>query len=399
MRVVKLTKYLKRLGWDICVLTVRNPDVWRQLGPMETEDGIEVVRTLDPLRLDLFAAAYRKLILSARDGKAPGAAALGGRGVVVPEFQVGWLATARGAAVRLARRWGATHIFATGPPFSALVAGAIAAERTGLPFIADLRDSWTLDPTTAYPAPAIARFDHALERLVLANAGRVLVVSDAIRRQYVNKYPGYEDKFITLANGFDPEDFPPKLPVNDGPFTITYTGSFYPRSPPTALLSAAERLKAHGNLVRVDLYGRPDPQVVVGVSRRNLEDVVRIHGFRPLREVVEAASRSNLLYLLMHTHYPQAMSEKMFMYLATGVPILYEGPDGAAASFLRHWNNQVRFVQPGNVDQMEEEILDAIRNDYPTIPKHDAIYEVTYSRMAQAKRLDTMLGALARRVS
>ena len=399
MRVVKLTKYLRRMGWEIHVLTVRNPDVWRQLGPMETQDGIEVTRTLDPLRLDWFAAAYRKLITSAPGGKAPGTAALGGRGVMVPEFQVGWLATARGAAVRLARRWGATHILATGPPFTALIAAAIAAERTGLPFLADLRDSWTLDPSTRYPAPALAMFDHALERFVLDKAGKVVVVTHAIRRQYVNHYPEYENKFITIPNGFDPEDFPRAQVANDGPFPITYTGSFYPRPPPTTLLLAAQHLAARGVDLRVEFYGRPDPGVAAQVARLKLDDVVWFHGFRPLREAVEAATRSNLLYLLMHTHYPQAMSDKLFMYLATGLPILYEGPDGEAVSFLLRWNANVRFVQPGNVDQMEAEILDAMRYDYPTLARRDILYWDAYGRMTQAKRLDTMLGALSRHES
>ncbi len=399
-RTIKLAKYLVRLGWAVRVVSVRNPDVWRMLGPAEQPPGVEVVRTWDPVRLDRFGAAVRKVVVS---GGKPGArdrAGLGRRGVLVPEFQAGWLLTAGGAATRIARRWGATHLMGTGPPFSSLLAAAIAQRRTGLPLLEDLQDSWTIHPDTRYPTRVHRAIDEDLERLVWERATAVTVVTRTIAARYAALYPQWAAKIHVLYNGFDPEDLPAAPPVKEGPFRIAYTGSFYPHTPPSTLLLALQQMKAkglvHPDRVQVDFVGRPEPTVQAEIDRLGLADLVHVRGFRPLREAVEVASRADLLYFLIPAHFGEALSDKMFMYLATGNPVLAELPPGECEDFLRAWGHDIRVVRPGDVEGMAAALTEAIGRGHaaPTVSSKSEKYRSTFSREAEARELAQILGAM-----
>ncbi len=397
IRTIKLAKYLVRQGWAVRVVSVANPDVWRMIGPAEEPPGVEVTRTRDPIRLDRFGAAVRKVIVSRGDPAFQARAGLGRRGVVVPEFQAGWLLTAAGAMTRLARRWRATHLMGTGPPFSSLIAAAIAQRRTGLPFLADFQDSWTIHPDTLYPTKVQEVLDADLERSVWERAGEVTVVTPTIGERYGRKYPAWSAKVRVLYNGFDPEDLPPSPPPREGPFRIVYTGSFYPHSPPSTLLKALASLKASRALtpdrVQVEFLGRPEVTVQREIERLGLQGIVHVRGFRPLREAVETASRADLLYLLIPAHFAEALSDKMFTYLATGNPILAEVPEGECRQFLAEWGERTSIVPPGDAVAMETALAEAIasgRSATVLSPK-TAAFRGAFSRETQARQLGETL--------
>ena len=399
LRTIKLAKYLVRLGWAVHVVSVKNPDVWRMIGPAEIPEGVEVTRTRDPLRLDRPAAAIRKVVVSRGDAALQARAGLGRRGIVVPEFQAGWLLTATGAMVRRARRWRATHLMGTGPPFSSLIAAAVAQRRTGLPFLADFQDSWTIHPDTRYPADVQRAIDEELERLVWERAAKVTVVTRAIADRYRRKYPASASKIEVLYNGFDPEDFragPPRR----GPMTIAYTGSFYPHTPPSTLLAAVERLvkvgRADAGRLQVEFVGRPESTISSEIERRGLLDIVHVRGFRLLREAVETASRADLLYLLIPAHFGEALSDKVFTYLATGNPILAEVPEGECKEFLKEWGDSVTFVPPRDVEAMEVAIADALRRGRaaPAPSDRRTSYQAAFNRETQARQLSEILEAM-----
>ncbi len=401
LRTIKLAKYLIRQGWAVHVLSVANPDVWRTLGQVETPPGAEVTRSRDPIRLDRLGAAVRQVVMSRGDPKLESRAGIGRRGVVVPEFQAGWLLTAAGTATRLARRWRATHLMGTGPPFSSLIAAAVAQRRTGLPFLADYQDSWTIHPDTWYPTRVHAAVDRDLERAVWERAAKVTVVTPTIARRYGDIAPQWASKIRVLHNGYDPEDLPPEPAKHPGPFTIAYTGSFYSHTPPSTLLAALERLAKGGRIspdtLRVELVGRPEVTVEAEVERRGLQSIVRLRGFRPLREAVQTAARADLLYLLIPPHFTEALSDKIFTYLAVGNPILAEVPEGECLAFLERWADRVAFVPPGDTDRMETAILSSLEAGRP--PRADSELHRTFlaefSRETQARQLSQILEGLA----
>ncbi len=400
LRTIKLAKYLVRIGWAVHVVSVKNPDVWRMIGPAETPPGVEVTRTWDPVRLDRFGFAVRKVLVSGGNPDFQARAGLGRRGMVLPEFQAGWLLTAAGAVTRLARRWGASHLLGTGPPFASTIAAAIAQGRTNLPLVADFQDSWTIHPDTQYPTRIHAALDGQLERHVWRHASIVTVMTETVRKRYSMKYPEWSGKIRVVPNGFDPEDLPSLAIRPEGPIRIVYTGSFYPHSPPSTLLAALERLLPTGLVspdhVQVDLVGRPEPAIAEEIGRRGLGAIVRSLGFRPLREAVRAACEADWLYLLIPAHFGEALADKVFTYVATGNPILAEVPEGETKSFLREWAPRVSYVPPGDVEAMTETLRDALRRGHSSAHGPPSLaYRAAFSREAQARRVGELLEGIA----
>src|SRR3989304_4367220 len=164
------------------------------------------------------------------------------------------------------------------------------------------QESCTIHPDTKSPPPAHRTIDEDLEALVWERAARVTVVTRTIAERDGRRYPAPAPKTRVLYNGFDPDDVRSAPATGEGPFTITYTGSFYPHTPPSTLLRALEGLRAEGAVsadrVQVEFLGRPEATVEAEILARGLEGIVHLRGFRPLREATEAAGRADLLYLL-----------------------------------------------------------------------------------------------------
>jgi glycosyltransferase involved in cell wall biosynthesis len=76
-----------------------------------------------------------------------------------------------------------------------------------LPWVADFRDLWTDDYRYRAPSPQRRAAYRQLEQEVLEAADIVIVVSERQRRILADHMPAKRDKFITITNGFDPDDF------------------------------------------------------------------------------------------------------------------------------------------------------------------------------------------------
>jgi len=160
----------------------------------------------------------------------------------------------------------------------------------------------------------------------------VTVVTRTMAARYGERFPQRAADIEGLYNGFDPEDLTEATLRREGSFTVAYIGSFHPRSPPTTLLTAVARLRDAGRAtpdrLQVEIVGRPEAAIRRSIQRLGLSDIVRVRGFRPLREAVETAARADLLYLLIPLRFRGALSDKLFTHLATGNPILAEVPGG-----------------------------------------------------------------------
>ena len=73
-------------------------------------------------------------------------ARLAGRRLLVPDENVSWNLTAIPAAIRIARREGIDVVITTSPPSSVHLVGAAVKRATGVPWVADLRDSVVAHP-------------------------------------------------------------------------------------------------------------------------------------------------------------------------------------------------------------------------------------------------------------
>ncbi len=338
----RLAKHLPALGWDVTVLTqARVPSRLRDDATPDTlGDSVRVVRAYDPAPLARLAAELDER------------GASGGPATVVdseaaPSFAARWLPTepalvyvphAISQAIALLRERSHDAIVTTSYPFSSHLVGAAVARATGLPWIADLRDPWTLHwshERKSAPARAVER---ALERETFARASAVTVTTETLRDAYRARYP--RANVLAIRNAFDPVPLPPLAPTR-GPARLVHFGHVYggARSLAPVLEGLARVVRARGLTARdvvLENYGRFAAEDLALATRLGVDAMLSLHAPRPYAEGLASLRGASLLLLpTWATHFGALfLPAKLYDYLLVGAPILAVGDNPELAAIL-----------------------------------------------------------------
>jgi len=283
-------------------------------------------------------------------------ARLAGRRLLVPDENVPWNLTAIPAAIRIAKREGIDVVLTTSPPSSVHLIGASVKRATGIPWIADLRDSIVAHPHRRADRLAVRakeQGEHAVAKLVTRSADAIVCVSEAIADEMRERNP--RGRVVHISNGSDFDDFAGLEYQRGERFRITHTGSFFGRRDPRPFLTALARVDD----VVVRFVGDFRSADREWAETLELGDRLQLVPYAPRREALELQRDSEALLLLI----PDAggrgrgvLSGKVFEYLAAERPILaVVPPDGAAAELLRETGAGV-VVAPDDVDGIAREL-------------------------------------------
>lgn len=258
------------------------------------------------------------------------------RRLLVPDEFVSWGLTAIPAARRIVRDEHIDVVVTTSPPASVNLIGAAVNQATGVPWVADLRDSVAANPDRRVDRLAVRvkeRGQAAVARLVAKRADAVVTVSDAISQEMRDLGA---KRVETIPNGSDFEDFDGLEYRRGERFRITHTGSFFGHRDPKPFLTALA--EADGDVVARFVGGlrTADREFAdeLGLGDR-VEEIQHV----PRRSALELQRDSEALLLLL----PEAggrgktvPSGKIYEYLAAERPILAAVPtDGVAAELVR----------------------------------------------------------------
>jgi glycosyltransferase involved in cell wall biosynthesis len=265
-------------------------------------------------------------------------ARLAGRRLLLPDASVTWAPTAIPAAVRIVRNEGIDVIITTSPPLSMNLIGASVKKLTGVPWVADQRDSLVLNADRRFERKTVQAKEKALERvvrLVASNADGIVAVSEAIADELRGFDPSGPVRVI--PNGCDFDDFAGLEYTPGDRFRITHTGSFFGKRNPRAFLSALASSGLDDVVARfVGDFRSVDRE---WVEELDLGDRLELLDYLPHRRALELQrdSEANLLLLPEAAGRGKVVpSGKIFEYLAAERPILAAVPtDGAAAKLVR----------------------------------------------------------------
>ena len=281
------------------------------------------------------------------------------RRALLPDASVTWLPTAVPTAVRLVRREGIDAVITTSPPNSMNLIGAAVKRLTGIPWIADLRDSVVGNADVRFNSRAVQAKEKVLQqvvRLIARSADAVVAVSEPIADEVRAFDPAGEVRVI--PNGCDFDDFAGLEYRSGERFRFSHTGSFFGKRDPRPFLSALAASGLEDVVARfAGDFKAADRE---WVEQLGLGDRLELLPYLPHREALELQrdSEANLLLL------PEAAgrgrivpSGKIFEYLAAERPILAAVPtDGAAADLVRETGAGV-VVAPDDERGLREAIL------------------------------------------
>ena len=317
-RVLKFVKYLPELGWDVTVLTC--PATSQSYGVRDESMLAEVPPSVRVVRAPEIpvARARRRLRNPLLRLRIPQAEHFVGW----PDEMSGWLPGASAAAVRVARHWRPSVVLSSSFPYTAHLVGFTAARAAGVPWVADFRDEWTLNPQRATLPRPLPKLNAWAERALVRRADNVILAD--------SHYPlvglAQDDpRRVVIHNGVDEADFDLDTSAAGPPvdrFRLTYVGSLYGSRDAVPVLAAITRLIGSGviDADRFELSIVGNASVPVGVLE-GATFPINLRGYveheRALREMQAATA---LLFYAPAT--TRATSGKIFEYLVSGRPIL-----------------------------------------------------------------------------
>jgi glycosyltransferase involved in cell wall biosynthesis len=326
-RTLKYVKYLPRHGYDPTVITGQPrwlPELRDdRLGRDIPESAVVVRARTVPLALiqGKLDGLLRRAGISTRFVAA----------ALWPDELVGWVPAAVWHGLRVIRARRPAVMFSTSLPASAHLAALIVHRLTGIPWVADFRDSLTYDPGPEYTrARPPLRVIAMLERRVVAEAAYVTVACDTIRLVDVDRH---DRRRIFIPNGFDPDDVKPEAGVAgesaSARFRLSYVGSLYGSRHGSPVFDAVKELAAGGCITPENFEMRIVGHVTLGEVDVGGVPVSCTGFIDHSRAVAEMLSATALFF-----HQPPEQlgaSGKIYEYLASGRPILCVAhPDNAA---------------------------------------------------------------------
>ena len=381
-RLLRFLKWLPRLGWEPVVLTPRNAKPANlQPSLVPAVAGIEAHRTYS------FEALNTGRALGGGDGGSvapswPVRALLRApmglwRQLAVPDPKLGWVPFAVSAGARLIRERRVDAIYVSGKPFSSYLIAARLGRRFGIPWVMDVRDLWALNRRT----PDLNRWhgwmNRRLERDLVRRAAVVITNTPGNRQEFIRGYPDHPpDKFVTITNGYDRDEFEGTPPAAPERFTIGYTGTFYfdresrtsenifESHSPLFLFRALKRLvEGKPELrrsCRVVIAGPRGARVLDMARQHELDDIVEVPGWVSHADALALQRSSHLLFAVLARGDESRswVPAKLYQYLGAGTPILALVPEGDAARIVRD-TGAGTVVPPDDVDGIEAAIGDA----------------------------------------
>ena len=311
-RLRGVAKYLPSFGWQPIVIVPRTSNETVEL------DNVEVVETDYQDMISKFMPKSdntgRKREVSGRDQSNKFLAksiSLAGEIFAYPDSMKYWKKPAFEASCEIIEKEGVDAILSTSSPVTSHLIAHDLKEKYDIPWVADLRDLWNLNPYINHN-PVRRFFEKRLEMKTFKNVDMLTTTTELARETLQSIHPG--KKITPVVSGFDPEDFEKTVQSEKSDrLTLMYAGSLYSgKRDPSILFDAVNQLinedKIDRDNIIIDFYG--DETNLEGLSQKyNITGNVNIHGRITQSEVLKHQMNSDILLLISWMDE----SEKMFI--------------------------------------------------------------------------------------
>ena len=348
-RSVSFIHYLRELGYSCKVLTT---SAFGGCG--------DALRAWEPISFYrwLFNRKVRSGILDSENRIPRGLLSRFLRRFLVPDAQVFWIPMAFILGLLHIKKQRCDLIYSSFPPASGHLIACFLHVCTGLPWVADFRDSWIFDPLDSQLKKFKWRLDleQFLEKKIIKNATVVITATEESAQALRCAYPSFSGKINVIHNGYDSDIAPSRfVKLESGALILVHTGSFsysHSERTPTHLFKALHRLVEEDPIwserICVVLAGAMTEEEKFAAIELIQAGMVRLEGVVDSTEVRNLQERADVLLVVDHVRpwLSTNIPGKFFEYLAMRKPILSIGGDGAVKNLLcrlnagRHVNGQ-----------------------------------------------------------
>ncbi len=395
-RTLKFSQYLLDEGWTAQVLTV-HPRAYIQTSDGQMGEIAKEVTVKRAFALD----TSRHLSIKGRY--------LGW--MALPDRWVSWCLGGVIAGLNLVRQYKPRVIWSTYPIATAHLLALVLHRITGIPWVADFRDSMTEDDYPANPRQwAVYRW---IEKQTVRFCSKAVFTTPGAIAMYAARYPEIPDsRWALIPNGFDEENFvqaerkiaDKKIAAeNDRPLVLLHSGVLYPSErDPTAFFKALASLSEQGVIdakrlkIILRATGHDDLHARL-IEQNGLQDVVFLEpGIAYSDALVEMLTVDGLL-VFQASNCNHQIPAKVYEYLRAQKPVFaLTDPQGDTAQVLR--DAGVSYIVPlddqAAIQENIEDFLTQLRQGHLKPGQNTRVeqYSRKFRTQQLAKLLDEVIG-------
>ncbi len=303
-----------------------------------------------------------------------------------------WARRAAALAQRIIGKGVHEAVITSAPPHMSHEAGRLVSRATGLPFVMDMRDPWSLQPwlRESVASPLWYRRAESCEAECIAEAKLIVANTQPAHAALAAAYPGARTRIITVMNGSDDDPLPPHRHADR--FTIGYAGTIYLDRDPLLLFRAAAKVIESEKLTPeqfgVDILGRfaaEEHVPLLGMAtREGIANYVSVEPPRPQQAALEFLAGATMLVIFPGSN-TLAIPAKVFEYIRFDSWLLtIAEPASGIAQLLRGSTADV--VEP-RVDAVAAAIVARYRDHIAGVRPTRVAVDDRFSRTAQARLL------------
>ena len=270
------------------------------------------------------------------------AISLAGEVLAYPDGMKYWHDPAFNAACEIIEKEEIAGIISSSWPITCHTIAKDLKRKYGIPWIADLRDLWNLNPYVSHSAIR-TRFERNLEMKTFEDVDVLTVTTDLAAQTLATLHP--DKKIVSILSGYSKEDFRVIDEVlnkskasdsfGDSPdnskLKFIYAGSLYSgKRDPTLLFKAIRELedenKIDSSKLDISFYGDSGNLLDIA-GEYGLSDILNIGGKVPHKTVLEKEAQSDVLLLISWNSPNEQMfiPGKIYEYFALAKPVLSIG--------------------------------------------------------------------------
>jgi hypothetical protein len=321
-------KLLEMVPSEIEVIRVQAYDSWQRLQAWRSrkieksisEASVETVRQIQDSHLRQFRSLLRSLVRTAEAWW------------YHPDVAMPWIKPAVKAAVKVCEHRRPNVIWANAGRVSAFHIAHRLSKRTGIPYVLDFDDSWTITHNDFE-----ARQPRWAKRMARRTMCRLLQGAQAVVFRYHTEaecfwhaYPGAlkASRIYIIPNGYEPP-IEPSVVLRGDKCTILYAGVVGDYRYDTLLQAVNVLKRSFPDLAKrlcVDFIGEGMETLADEAAKMGISDLIRTSGPRPYAEVANLQKSAHALVVLgrppTKPGYELFAGAKLFGYLKAGRPII-----------------------------------------------------------------------------
>lgn len=259
----------------------------------------------------------------------------------IPDAKIGWIPAAVRKGLKIIRQDNVQLIYSTSPPQTVNLIAKIISKKSGVKWVADLRDPWT-DIFYYHQLKRMKwakKYDRYLEKSTLNSAKSIITVSSSLTQLFKTKIP---NQYHVIPNGFESSKFPSvKKKSYSQFFKVIHTGHLAGNQNPETLWKSINILiHKEGNFkesIALEFYGKVHDDIIKSIKFYELNDYTQFFEYQSHNKILEVLTEASLLFFVIPicSYSEGILTSKLFEYLGARKPVLGIGPSqGDAAKIL-----------------------------------------------------------------